>query len=140
MMENKNSKLIHIARIQSEHSAGRLLFLREHAPHRYVWSREIENGDEEETLIVADSIEEALRLARKEWKNEGFHTLKCGFRYTLPERDEHGINALFHQMIASYNSMNGVYFDPEIGSNCFVQAASSESRDLWQRLKKENKL
>ncbi len=83
------------------------------------------------TEVYGETIEESIRLAAREWKEHFFQTLKCGFRYTLPERDEHGINALFHQMAASLSTSNGIYFDEELGNNCFVQKLLFEARDLF---------
>lgn len=93
--------------------------------------------DEAPTGVEAPHVEEAIRLAVKKWK---LNLVNCGFRYMLPERDEHGINALFHQMGASYESMNGVYFEEELGYNCIVQNASDEARQLWRELKAAGKL
>jgi len=66
--------------------------------------------------------------------------VNCGFRYTLPERDEHGYNALFHQMAASYATSNGVYFDEESGNNCFVNFASEEAKNLLKVLQTSKRL
>lgn len=124
------NKLIHAAKIQSKG----LLLLRQIEPYRFVWYREIEPPIEEETKVWGGSVEEAIAEGYKIWRQDGFQPLNCGFRYTLPERDEVGSNALFHQMISSYSSMNGVYFDEELGSNCIVQNASLDARKLWKRL------
>jgi len=116
------------------------LFLRKVDQHHYVWFKENESGIEEPTPIEAERITEALRLANTHWKNHYFTLLNCGFRYTLPERDEHGMNALFSQMVASYSTSNGVYFEEELGHLCFVQAASIEARQLWKKLKQAGRL
>lgn len=132
--------LIHIARI---HTKGKwmYLYLRKKENKHFIWSEEQENKqDETDTSVFALSVEEAIRLASKQWKNQSLNLLHCGFRYTLPERDEHGINAFFHQMVASYNSSNGIYYDEELGNNCFVQNTSEEALSLWQQLKKQNRL
>jgi len=92
-----------------------------------------DNAGEQATTVSGETVEEAMRLAARHWQKDSFTTVICGFRYTLPERDEHGINALFHQMVASYSSMNGVYYDEELGNNCFVQNASDEAIRLWKR-------
>lgn len=107
---------------------GEFLFLEEITPHLYAWITE--SG--EEVGLSAPHIEEAIRIARRE---EGFQPLNCGFRFTLPERDEHGENALFHQMGASHEAFNGIYFDQDLGHNCIVREASQEALSLW---KKEN--
>lgn len=129
-MNNKSLKIIHAARIQLKERTLRYLLLYEKAPQEYLWYMKEPDGSEKETGVTGRSISEAIRQARKEWQREGFRTLHCGFRYTLPERDEHGGNALFYQMVASYSSPNGVYFDEELGHNCFVQAASQEALSL----------
>lgn len=134
----KKAKLIHIAKIFTGQS--RYLFLRQMAPDRFVWFEEKGNDAEEETKVSGQTIEEAMRLAVRRWKSDSFQTLICGFRYFLPERDEHGINALFHQMAASYSSSNGIYYDEELGNNCFVQSASQESYLLWKRLAQQKRL
>jgi len=128
------SKLIHVASFTIE-GRNRYLFLRKTSGVHYTWFEELEHGKEKETAISAPSIEESMRLAARHWKPQFFRTVICGFRYTLPERDEHGINALFHQMAASLTTMNGVYYDEELGNNCFVQNASDEAFRLWKRLK-----
>lgn len=129
--EKKPPKLIHIARIQGKTPQPRYLFLKQLDPHTYTWFEE----DDKDTGVSAATIEEAIRLARRTWKDSGFRTVICGFRYTLPERDEHGGNAFFFQMVASLSSMNGVYFDEELGHNCLVQGASNEAKELWQKLR-----
>lgn len=134
LVENKPGKLIHAAEVQAR--GGRhYLFLRETAPFHYVWFAE--KGDrEEETIVTAPTIPDALIFARRHWKQESFRTVICGFRYTLPERDEHGCNALFHQMTASYATSSRVYFDDDLGANCVVFHASEEALSLWHRLQK----
>lgn len=137
--EQKTDKLIHIARIFNSQGQWRYLFLRKTAEGHFAWHEE--EGDKENvTPVSGQTIEEALRLAPRQWSRQSFSTVICGFRYTLPERDEHGINALFHQMAASYGSSNGVYYDEELGNNCFVQNASDEALRLWQRMKSNNRL
>ena len=112
-------------------SIGHYLFLKQLDLHTYTWFDDEDNA----TAVSATTIEEAIRLARRTWKERGFRTVICGFRYTLPERDEHGSNAFFFQMAASLSSMNGVYFDEELGHNCLVQGASSEAKELWQKFR-----
>lgn len=138
----KNSKLIHIAQFHPQGGSTHYLLLREITPKQFTWFERpgLHSNIETETPVTAQTIEEAIRLAKKHWKPDAFRTLICGMRYTLPERDEHGINAFFYQMVASYNSPNGVYFDEELGHNCLVNFASLEARSLWQQLKQEGKL
>lgn len=128
--ESRLSNLIHIAKI-----GQRYVFLRKLAPLHFAWFWW--DGDSETPFDwTATSAEEALRLAQRQ---EEFRTVGCGFRYTLPERDEHGMNALFYQMVASYQSPNGIYFDDELGGNCIVQFASIEARKLMMQLKSDEK-
>ena len=126
--------MIHVARIYTT-EGWRYLFLRKTSEGHFIWYEQQQNNEnEKETPVSAQTVEEALRLAPRQWKNESFTPLNCGFRYTLPERDEHGINALYHQMAASYSAGNGVYYDEELGNNCFVQNASEEALKLWKQL------
>jgi len=132
-------KLIHIARIQPHGALPVYLFLRKKTPHDYVWYQK-EEDKEVETSVTGPNPEEAIRQAIRNWKNASFRTVICGFRYTLPERDEHGINALFYQMIASYQTPNGVYFDEDLGHNCIVSNASKEAIKLWKELENSGRL
>lgn len=122
--------LIHVGICFRKGIGSHHLYLRKIDPHTFQWFH-----GEKETSVSANNIEEAIRLANREWKINDFRLLNCGFRYTLPERDEHGINALFHQMVASYSSSNGIYYDSALGANCIVQNASLEARNLWNKLK-----
>jgi hypothetical protein len=131
-------KLIHVARIQNGSPIPTYLFLRKLNPQLYTWFEQGKNDAETETSVSASNAEEAMRLAYRHWQNHSFRMLNCGFRYNLPERDEHGINALFHQMVASYSSSNGIYFDEDQGNNCFINFASEEARKLWKKLKSKS--
>lgn len=137
-MNKPNGRLIHVAEILLQNKGKRYLFLRQINPYHYSWFEE--EGQEKETPIWGATAEEAIAAARRQWKNQEFRTLNCGFRYSLPERDEHGVNALFYQMAASYQSMTGVYYEEELGANCMVQNASIEARDLLQRLQLAGRL
>lgn len=133
-MDLTKAKLIHIAYIQVQNQGKIYLFLRQIEPFRYIWFYEDQHGIETETATWGGTYEEAFLAAYQTWKLDDIQTLNCGFRYTLPERDEVGSNALFYQMVSSYSSMTGVYFDEELGSNCIVQNASIEARNIWKRL------
>lgn len=139
MEKKSNLKLIHVARFQPKGSL-KYLFLRKMDPQTYLWHEESNEHKEAPTGVMATSVEEAMRLANRQWDGDAFRFLNCGFRYTLPERDEHGINALFWQMAQSYASSNGIYFDEDLGSNCFVNFASQEAKDLLATLKQQNRL
>jgi hypothetical protein len=110
------------------------LFLRKEAPFSFVWYKEFEK-----TSVVAQTIEEALRLGRNFFHQDGFQSLNCGLRLPLPERDEHGSPALFHQMASSYSSPNGIYFDEDLGSLCIVQNAPTASRELLKKWEQEGR-
>src|SRR5262245_54931151 len=133
------SNIIHVGRRHVQGGSFKWLFLRKITPHSYTWYEQHGENFEAETSLTAPTIREAIRLAHREWKDDSFRTLFCGYRYPLPERDEHGQNALFYQMIASLSSMNGIYFDEELGCNCFIQNASQEARTLWEHLKVHEK-
>lgn len=138
MNENNKESLVHVGKYLPYRKGPRYLYLRKRSLQHYVWY-EKEGDQEVETEVDAPSIEEAMQLAHKTWKNNAFRTVICGFRYTLPERDEHGMNALFHQMAASYSTPNGVYFDEELGHNCFVQSASREALDIWNKIRESKR-
>lgn len=128
-------KIIHVGTLQD----GSYLILRRDNPDTFSWY--IDTGTSEtETGVTGTTAEEAIRAARNKWKNESFRTVICGFRYTLPERDEHGVNALFHQMVSSYNTPTGAYQDEELGHLCHVQFASDEAIKIWKKLKQQNRL
>ncbi len=117
------NKPIHIGKISGPQGGKKYLFLHKITTKEYQWFFE----DGSDTGIGGPSIEYAIREAGKMRKSFFFSPVLCGFRYTLPERDEHGMNALFHQLLSSRTSFNGVYFDEEAGHNCFVQNPSEEA-------------
>jgi len=126
------AKLIHMGRIDASTPSPLYLSLRQLAPYRYVWFFIQHDNLEIETSLWGATIEEAIRLAYRYWKLDNFRTLHCGFIYNLPERDEHGTNALFHQMMNSYLSPSGVFFNEDIGCNCIVNNASLEARKIMK--------
>lgn len=129
------TNLIHVARVIGKGGRRHWLYLRHLEGGHYSWFSVDHDGQEVQTPVTADSAEEAIRLARRHWSRDSFQTLRCGLRFTLPERDEIGSNALFHQMVASYSTINGVYLDEELGHQCLVQDASQEALALWARLR-----
>lgn len=131
MSNSIKPKLIHVG----FKNGTEKLFLRFNGDH-YFW----ETQDGTLTSITAPTIEEAMRLAHREWDADHFRSLICGFKYDAVERDEHGINALFHEMIASYSTATGVYFDESEGHLCKVDRASRQALDLWKELENEGKL
>ena len=139
-MEKTPGKVIHAARIQGTGGRPRYLLLRQCGDQQFCWFEFHGKDEDQETGVAAQTIDDALRIARPHWQGHAFRMVNCGFRYTLPERDEVGLNALFHQMASSYATSNGVYFDADLGNNCFVNFASEEARNLWKTLKEVNKL
>lgn len=137
---SQSPKLIHVAYLPNGRTGNRFLFLRRIDPQNFAWFEETTDGTEKQTEVTSYSAEEALRLAYRQWKSHSIRMLGCGFRYTLPERDEHGVNALFHQMASSYATPTGIYFDEELGNNCIVHFASQQARDLLQKLRSQNRL
>ena len=130
------NKLIHVAFIFLPTKGKQILYLRQFSQSLYRWLLD----DEQETGIEGETIEIAIQLGRHHWKQNFFQTLICGFRYTLPERDEHGMNALFYQLAASRNTLNGVYFDEELGHNCYIQNSSEEAVLFLKKITQENRL
>lgn len=99
----------------------------------FVWR----HMDGKEAGCSGSSLEEAILLAKRQWANDFFALLHCGFRYTLPVRDETGVNANFRQMVLSYSVANGRYFDEEVGHLCFVDFASQEALNLWKKIRSD---
>jgi len=121
-------EIIHVAKLIRGWET-RYLFLKKTGPETYQWFDE-----EQSTDVKGITPEEAIRLARRHWSFDTLRFLDCGKRFTLPERDEHGGNALFHQMAESYRSFNGIYYDEELGHSCQVREASQEALELMDRL------
>lgn len=139
-MSEQKSKLIHVAKLYRGRGGPQYAMLRQ-MNGQLRWH--LEQGDSEEaTDLSAESVDEALRLAQRRWRNEQFTPLHCGFRYDTTVRDEHGINAQFWEMVASYGAANidGSYYDEEAGHRCYVGFASDEARQLWHRLRSQNRL
>lgn len=130
------SELIHVGYI----NPLKYFLLRKVKNGHFTWFIEESPDIEQETELSAPNVEEAIREAKKLWKTEGFRLMPCGFRFTLPERDEHGSNALFGQAVKSLNSMTGVYYDEELGHNCIVHQIPTQVRDFYNRLKQQNRL
>ncbi len=121
-------RIIHAASLFEEGEWIPLL-LREKTPDHYAWFK-----GTEELGVDATTPEEACKLLRKAFKGTPLSFYNCGFRFTLPERDETGTNALFYQMEASYNSPTGIYYDEELQASCIVRFASEEARELLKKV------
>lgn len=130
-------KLIHAATLER---TSEYLFLRQKEPKLYAWYVDDGKGNEAETSVSADTVAEAIRLAVRHWRHDGFKALGCGYCFMLPERDEHGMNALFYQMSLSLQTLNGVYFEDDYGYYCSVKQIPSASRELWSKLKAAKRL
>jgi hypothetical protein len=87
------------------------------------------------TTCSAMNIGRACHLARMQWGRYGFRTLRCGTLFTLPERDEIGSPALFHEMIQSLAVSNGVVTDPSRGHPYRVDQISEEAVRLYKKIK-----
>jgi hypothetical protein len=123
---------IHVALIQPKS----YLFLRKRENGYFQWFQVNHSFDkEEETPVGGTSCVQAIAAGHKAWKESSFRPLHCGFCYTLPERDEVGMNALFCQMALSYNSPNGRYFDEQVGHFCYVDFASQEALEIWRKIR-----
>lgn len=116
-------KILHVAKIYPK-GLPSYLFLKEEEG-RFLW---------EGTTCGGQSLEEALKEGSRMWKQDYFTLLHCGFRYSLPIRDEVGVNALFWQMAKSYATFNGIYFDEDVGHMCLVKFASQEALKVWKKI------
>ena len=124
--------VIHVAAIYP----NQYLFLKKADDSLYQWFKpNLVLDEEEKTLVVGSTVSRALAEGYKAWQESYFRLLHCGFRYSLPERDEVGSNALFWQMALSYNSPNGRYFDEEVGHLCYVDFASQEALGIWRKIR-----
>lgn len=117
-------KLIHLA----ESDLGRL-YLQETSEGRYQWFL---GGAP--TGVEASSTEEAFRLATRRYAQNHFEPLQAGYKFTLPERDEHGAPALFIDMVRSLETPSGQYFDPASGHNYIVHQIPTRSRELYKNM------
>lgn len=133
-------KLIHVGHYLGPNGRLVALYLRQEG-NRFRWYEE--RGGEEVALdLSAETATEAIRLAAERFVDDDWRPLECGMRFNQSERDEHGSNALFHQMVASYSSshIEGNYFDEDTGHDCTVDQASEEALALWKRLQSEGRL
>lgn len=129
----KQETVVHAASIRPRGPEKTYLLLRSRSDGTFRWSI-FTPQHEEDTGVTAPSIAEAMQLAFAKWHDQGFRPLHCGMRFTLPERDEIGRNALFHEMVASYRTPTGNYMDTKISRPCIVNKASQEALDLWKTL------
>lgn len=88
-----------------------------------------------ETPCQGETLARAIQAAYKMWQADFFTLLNCGFRYSLPVRDQTGCSAFFWQMAKSYSTPNGHYFDEEAGHLCFVDFASTEALAIWRKIR-----
>jgi hypothetical protein len=112
-------KIIHLA-----YSHNQLIKLIENENKQFIW----ENISE-----PFPTLESAMKWG---WKNiEGFIPLNCGYKFVLPERDEHGKEAFFIDAVRSLNSMNGIFFDETLGHNVIVHQIPEKTKILARTLK-----
>ncbi len=111
-------KIIHKARVNNK-----WIDLVEIEPAKYGWYE----GDRSLDLN-AGSIPLAFSIARKAFPD--FLPIAAGYKYTLPERDEHGKEALYCEAVKSLESPNGVFFDEKAGHNVVVHLIPQKTIDL----------
>lgn len=111
-------KIIHKARVNNK-----WIDLVEIEPAKFGWY----DGDRSLDLN-ATSIPLAFAKARKTFSN--FLPIAAGYKYTLPERDEHGKEALYCEAVKSLESSNGVFFDEKAGHNVVVHLIPQKTIDL----------
>ena len=70
--EQSNPKLIHIARVFNKEGRVTYLFLRKLGAYSFAWFQETTETEEIETELTAPTIEEALLLANRKWKNQSY--------------------------------------------------------------------
>ncbi len=124
----KSSEIIHIARVHLDEGK------------RYLYLKEIEAGygwfyEEGPALLEAPTIEEAISLASRHFKHHFFDFLNCGFRFQVTPRDEHGAPAFFRDMVASFSTPTGEYYDESKGHHYIVNNPSREALDFLKRLR-----
>lgn len=129
MTQEKIADIVHIGRIFSE-GLENYLFLKRCPSKQFQWVRQEDPISQE-----FESLDRAFEFGWKEWKDNRFSPLACGYRFTLPERDEHGTPALFEEMAKSLNSMNGVFFHESLGHNCIVNQIPIKARRLYETIK-----
>lgn len=112
------------------------LFLKKLDDSTFQWFKVSSSFESEKgTPCMGETSSSAIKAAYKLWKDHYFRLLHCGFCYSLPERDEVGWNAFFWQMAKSYSSLNGHYFDEEVGHLCYVDFASQEALSIWRKIR-----
>lgn len=132
--------LIHVATIRPQGPREVYLFLRQLPNKRFCWFEERTKGREVATPLQASSLHEALHRGKQHWKKAHFQLVQCGFRFSLPERDEIGRPAFFSEMVLSYSSPTGSYSDPESGQPYEVTQAAQKSLHLMKLLLKEKRI
>lgn len=87
------------------------------------------------TSCKGPNIGQTCHLARLRWARWGFRTLHCGTLFILPERDEIGSPALFHEMVQSLSNSSGAVFDPNRGYSYRVDQISEEAIRFYKEIK-----
>lgn len=120
--------LISLATINKNRGEKPFYFLRKINPKLFRWFFQ-----DQETSLEAIDLDEAFRLAYREWPD--LQVIGCGYLFTLPERDEHGTPALFSEMVKSLESSNGIFFEEERGHNCIVHQIPLTTQKIYKDLK-----
>lgn len=118
-------QIVHIAKI----AAGTLFLKPEGEGFRWFL-------EEKPTPVATETVREAMRQGVRQWRLEGFTPIHCGFLFTHPVRDEVGTPAFFCEMVKSYTSLAGNFFDEVRGHLCVVHNASEEALALFRRLRR----
>lgn len=132
--------IVHVGTIRPKGPKKEYLLLRKTQNQHFEWFAEGPNGQEVSCDLAAPTIQEAIRLAWRKWETQHFLPLNCGFRFTLPERDEIGRNAYFYEMVASFGTATGPYLDDKVDHMCTVTQPSREALDVMKRLQAAGRL
>ena len=88
----------------------------------------------DEIILKGKSIGEMRECLLSHFAGYPVRIVNFGVLYTLPERDEVGQYALFHQARNSYKVSNGVVFDPAWGFTYKVDFLSQEGAKMIEEL------
>ena len=132
--------IIHVGKLYlPKRRKSQYAILRKLEDNSFQWFIEDKNKELPST-VKGKTVSSSIRAAKRHWRDAAFNPLHCGMRYELPERDEHGSKALFHEMIKSQEVSNGIYFEESINQQCIVNSISNEALALMKRWKMEKKI
>ncbi len=112
------AQLIHLAEIGNEKKELLELMLEDDGIFR--WYR-----GKAPTEVAGATFQEAMKKGAAAWRLNYFSSVRCGTKFSLPERDEHGTPATYREMQLSLQSMNGVFFDEASGHVAIVKEIPS---------------